>query len=400
VRIAVIFHHFGPYHHARLKAAAGYCDVVAIEVAGEGSEYDWKRIETDSCPSITLFPTGDTRRMSTKTISARMDEVLRDARCAAVAIPGWSDNAAMAALDWCRKSDTPAILMSETTASDETRTFAKEQLKKRIVSFYATALVGGTRHVEYLVALGMPRERIFTGYDVVDHDYFRQKAEEARSRAPELRQEYQLPENYFLASARFIAKKNLSGLIRAFAQYRQKSEGRGRKSALWDLVVLGDGPLKSDLCDLISDLQLSGHVHLPGFRQYEELPIYYGLANAFVHASTSEPWGLVINEAIASSLPVLVSNRCGCAPELVRNNGFTFDPLDVNEIGSRLLAMSQLSVAEREKLQMTSAEIAKGFDAKYFGEGLQSAASMAATLPAKRASRLNGALLSMAMRPR
>src|SRR5207244_6319382 len=97
-------------------------------------------------------------------------------------------------------------------------------LKRRIVDLYSAALVGGQRHVEYLIELGMPRERIFTGYDVVDNEYFRQRAEEVRSQRSEVRQKYGLPENYFLASARFIPKKNLPRLIRAYSVYRQKLE--------------------------------------------------------------------------------------------------------------------------------------------------------------------------------
>ena len=110
-------------------------------------------------------------------------------------------------------------------------------------------------------------------------------------------------------------------------------------SAPWSLVLLGDGPLKSDLCRLISDLRLDACVHLPGFKQYHELPVYYGLASAFVHASTTEQWGLVVNEAMASGLPVLVSNRCGCAQDLVKEgvNGFTFDPCNVEQLAQLML---------------------------------------------------------------
>src|SRR5262249_2927555 len=144
--------------------------------------------------------------------------------------------------------------------------------------------------------------------------FFRQKAEEIRNQTSAVRRKHALPENYFLASARFVEKKNLPRLISAYAEYRRRSsayvkatadmEGGSQKSevseskALWDLVLLGDGPLKTDLCRLISDLRLNEHVHLPGFKQYEELPVYYGLAKAFVHVSTIEQWGLVVNEAI------------------------------------------------------------------------------------------------------
>ena len=63
----------------------------------------------------------------------------------------------------------------------------------------------------------------------------------------------------------------------------------------------------------------------------------YGLASAFVHPSTTEQWGLVVNEAAAAGLPLIVSERCGCAPELVRQGvtGFLFDPYDIDAICSR-----------------------------------------------------------------
>jgi len=118
-------------------------------------------------------------------------------------------------------------------------------------------------------------------------------------------------------------------------------------------------------------------VHLRGFESYDELPIYYGLANAFVHASMTEQWGLVVNEAIASGLPVIVSNRCGCAPELVSDNGSTFDPTNEHELTARLLEMSSLSDRERKHLGGNSYRIAANFAPERFGEGLERAASMA-----------------------
>src|SRR5205823_7578307 len=118
----------------------------------------------------------------------------------------------------------------------------------------------------------------------------------------------------------------------------------------WDVVLLGDGPLREALNSQLSTLNLHPHVQLPGFKQYNELPVYYALAKAFVHASTTEQWGLVVNEAIASGLPVIVSERCGCAPELVRDNGFTFDPTDEHVLASQLLNMASLTDREQKPL--------------------------------------------------
>ena len=118
----------------------------------------------------------------------------------------------------------------------------------------------------------------------------------------------------------------------------------------------GDGGLCPALESRISALGLATSVLLPGFKQYPDLPAYYGLAGAFIHPSRTEPWGLVVNEAMASGLPVLVSNRCGCARELVSHgdNGFQFDPTDVaaaagymmqiaHDHQQRLAAMGQAS---------------------------------------------------------
>jgi 1,2-diacylglycerol 3-alpha-glucosyltransferase len=329
--------------------------------------------------------------MSDKQVSTRVEDALKDSAPNAVAIPGRSDNAAFAALRWCAESGTPAILMSESTALDKPRSAWREWIKRWIVDLYSTALVGGERQVDYLIRLGMRRERIFTGYDVVDNEYFRQKAEEVRgpafaglrpgSQGLAVRQKYGLPENYFLASARFIEKKNLPTLIRSYARYRQLAANTDNRP--WDLVLLGDGPLRETLNSQLSTLSLQHSVLLPGFKQYEELPVYYGLANAFVHASTTEQWGLVVNEAIASGLPVIVSNRCGCVPELIEDNGFTFDPNNEHELASRLFEMASLSDNEHKRFEDASRRIAANFGPERFGEGLKRAAELALIRPRK-----------------
>jgi 1,2-diacylglycerol 3-alpha-glucosyltransferase len=398
-RIAVVFHHMGPYHHARLNAAADRLSVTGIEWSAKG--YDaWGAAESPArYHKVSLFPEATAHCPGNAKLKQAFWTVLEQARPDVVAVNGWNNFGSLISANCCVHRGIPVVVMSESSRQDEHRTSWKEAIKRRIAGLYSAALVGGQRHVEYLAELGMPRERIFTGYDVVDNRYFRHKAEEVRSQRLEVRQKYALPENYFLASARFIEKKNLARLVQAYAEYRRRSEVRSQKSevgndnAPWDLVVLGDGPLKADLCRLISDLRLNEHVHLPGFKPYEELPFYYALANAFVHASTTEQWGLVVNEAIASGLPVIVSNRCGCAPELVNGNGFTFDPTNEDELATRLLEMASLSDEERKQLGDNSYRIAANFAPERFGEGLERAASVAMAGPQKRFGVMDRALL-------
>ena len=171
------------------------------------------------------------------------------------------------------------------------------------------------------------------------------------------------------------------------------SDAERSGNAPWDLVLLGDGPLRETLNSQLSTLNLHSHVHLHGFKQYDELPVYYALANAFVHPSTTEQWGLVVNEAIASGLPVIVSERCGCSPELVRDNGFTFDPMNEPELAALLFRMATLSDDDRRRLGDASYKIAANFVPERFGEGLERAARMALELAPRRFGVIDRALL-------
>src|SRR5438046_1976475 len=274
--VAVVFHHIGPYHHARLNAAADRVSVTGIEWSAKG--YDrWGA--PDSPPryqKVSLFSEATDYYPRKAELRRAFWSALEQANPEVVAVNGWNNFGSLAAAKCCVERGVPMVVMSESARDDEPRTWWKETIKRQIVGLYSAALIGGQRHVEYLVELGMPRERIFTGYDVVDNAYFRRRAEEVRSQKSEVRQKYGLPENYFLASARFIEKKNLPRLIKAYAAYKQKSEASGNPP--WDVVLLGDGPLREALNSQLSTLNLHAHVHLPGVKQYQELPVYYALA--------------------------------------------------------------------------------------------------------------------------
>ena len=389
--VAVIFHHIGPYHHARLNAAADRLSVTGIEWSAKGFDAWGAAARPSRYHKISLFPEATDHYPNKPELRSALWSALEQAIPDVVAVNGWNNFGSLIAANCCVRCATPMVLMSESSRQDEPRTRWKEAIKRRVVGLYSAALVGGRRHVEYLVELGMPRERVFTGYDVVDNHYFERRVGEVRDSSVEIRKKYSLPENYFLASARFVEKKNLSGLISAYVEYRRKSQ-TGVNTA-WDLLLLGDGPLRDSLNAQLSTLNLKEHVHLLGFKPYHELPAYYGLANAFVHASTIEPWGLVVNEALASALPVIVSDRCGCAPELVNGNGFTFDPTNEGELTARLLNMASLSDKERKHLGDNSQTIATNFAPERFGEGLEHASAMAMGVPQKRLGVMDHALL-------
>ena len=274
---------------------------------------------------------------------------------------------------WCIDHSVPAILMSESQYSDSHRRWWKEYTKHCFVNCFSAGLVGGTPQKEYLAKLGMERWRIFFGYDVVDNSHFYVGSSSARKNAHYLRRCLNLPENYFLSSCRFIEKKNILSLLQAYRVYIDRFLQNS-----WSLVILGDGELKSEIIASISRLGLQKFVFLPGFKQYSELPNYYGLARAFVLASTSEQWGLVVNEAMASCLPVLVSERCGCARDLVVDgkNGYRFDPFDVNYLADLMGKITQSNVSLMD-MGRASNDIISQFGTDYFAKGLIRSATTA-----------------------
>ena len=217
------------------------------------------------------------------------------------------------AIDWCLARDVRFVMMADSTKADAPRTAAKEAIKRRIVGQAAAALVGGSPHAAYVEELGVPASRIFLGYDVVDNAYFAAGASAARRNEASRRSELDLPECYFLCCARLIEKKNISGLIKAFSLYRKQADG-----PLWDLVIAGPGPLQAEIEALIAAHSLIGAVHLVGAKDYQELPDYYGLAGALILPSSVDQWGLVVNEAMAAGLPVLVSIAAAALATLLR----------------------------------------------------------------------------------
>jgi glycosyltransferase involved in cell wall biosynthesis len=400
--VTVIFDNLGPYHQARLRAGASVSTLTAVQVSARSADYAWEnQARPENFDLITLFPQGTSRGASARQVVDRTYAALTETRPEVVFIPGWSSRAALAALVWCLSYKVPVVIMSESTAWDEKRLKRKENVKRRIVRLCSAALVGGEPQAGYLVQLGMPADQVFLGYDAVDNDYFKQKAGIVRQEEAAVRVSHGLPENYFLASARFIEKKNLPRLLEAYARYRAlcgRKGGEGAPGSVaspWGLVLLGDGVLRETLVSHITRLNLQSHVLLPGFKQYADLPTYYALAGAFIHASVVEQWGLVVNEAMASGLPVLVSNRCGCASDLVQQgqNGFTFDPDDVESVAGIMQRISNMETETREALGRESERIVAEWSPKRFADGLHHAASHALKADLPKATWMDRLLL-------
>jgi 1,2-diacylglycerol 3-alpha-glucosyltransferase len=336
--LAVIFTNFGPYHLARLRSVDAHCrnrgwKLTGIELARVEADYDW-RVSLSNLPFETISITEKSLESTAFTqLMPRLWKALNQMNPDGVAIAGYARPTMLSALLWSHLHRKPAILLSETTDDDAPRSPWKERLKGLLITQYQAALVGGQPQKRYLAKLGMPDEAIMTGYAAVGNDTFHP------SRIKHLQRPLEKP--YFLTINRFIRKKNLPFVINAYAYYRKISGEHA-----WDLVLIGDGELRSHLERQIQDLKLEHCIHLPGFLQQNEQLPYLAHAGCFIHASTYEQWGLVVNEAMAAGLPVLVSNRCSCFEDLVIEgiNGFGFDPEDSDALTHLMLKMSSGNV--------------------------------------------------------
>jgi glycosyltransferase involved in cell wall biosynthesis len=216
------------------------------------------------------------------------------------------------------------------------------------------AFVSGRRSAQYLAKLRFPEHAISNGYDVVDNRFFAEGTDSLRSGVVSAPWTTNRP--YFLYVGRLAPEKNLSALVGQFSAYRARG-------GTWDLVLVGQGPLEMELRDEVRRIGCDAHVQFAGFKQGAELLPPYAYASCFILPSTREPWGLVVNEAMASGLPVIVSTRCGCSDDLVEHggNGFIFDPAREDELAECMSRMSAMSDEERARMGQRSREIIANF---------------------------------------
>lgn len=390
MKIAVLFTRLGPYHQARLRAAGRLCELTAIELSAVDTTYAWEMVDgAVGFNRLTLFSEVGFHELPISAMRNALWAALDQNKPDCVAIPGWAEVPALLALQWCHRHKIPTILMSDSQEIDEPRVWWREWIKTRIVKQFSAGLVAGISHIAYLKMLGFYRQQVFPGYDVVDNQHFSSGADCTRTNAMQHRLELGLPVNYFLNSSRFIEKKNLFRLLDAYSQYLEAAG-----SGAWHLVIIGDGHLRPELEAKIRLAGLTAHVHMPGFKQYDELPSYYALAGAYIQASTTEQWGLVVNEAMASGLPVLVSDRCGCATDLVQEgvNGYTFDPFDVSQLAQMMTVMSA-DQSGNQSMGQASRKIIENWTPETFAKNLIKAADAAILQPLPKSSILDQAIL-------
>ncbi len=386
--VGIIWSYYGPYHFARLRElrkVLSPSQVHGIELASGSDDNLWRR-ENQPDDLITLHPGRLTDELAFLTVFNSVRRKLAELQVEVCLLPSYFPKRSLASLLAAKSLGIRTVMMNDSHAGTARARGVRHLAKRRLVRWFDAALVAGSPQRRYFASLGLPSEKIFVGYDAVDNEHFAVRASEATARAKQHLAELGLPEHYFLSLGRFIPKKNLPVLIRAF---RKCLDASPKKET--HLVMVGTGEGEPALRALCSELGLpvydhtnghtgNGHaragrsgVHFFGARQMNEIPVFYALASAFVLPSLYEEWGLVVNEAMACSLPVIVSRTAGCAEDLVRHgqNGFLFDPENVEDLANYLIRFEDGNLAR--EMGRRSAEMIRDVGCESFAVNAQRA---------------------------
>jgi glycosyltransferase involved in cell wall biosynthesis len=427
LNLAIIWAQYGPYHFARvsaLKKAAAPIKVHAMELASQSSDYAWSR-SAEAKDIITLCPGSVAENLPFRYVFRRARREFKKLKLDVCILPSYAPKQSLAVLLAAKSLRIRTVMMNESHAGTARAQGLSAILKRQLVGLFDSALVGGKPQKRYFASFGLPDEKIFTGYDAVDNDYFAKRAQEIRARAGEIRARFELPEHYFLSLGRFVAKKNLATLVRAYRMIRSRNP-----SSRTHLVMVGSGEEEPVLRKLCRELRLpvyekmkSGEksessacrmedtpgVHFYGFRQIEDNPVFYALADCFVLPSLWEEWGLVVNEAMASGLPVIVSETAGCAEDLlvpgrlpappglsehlrdcltqmggrIRRNGFLFNPRSPQSLANAL-ALMESAPDLRQRMGQASRAIIDKFSCDNFARSALLATRAASSVPSER----------------
>jgi glycosyltransferase involved in cell wall biosynthesis len=248
--------------------------------------------------------------------------------------------------------------MSDSHRDDRRRWWIKEQLKRTFLrDKLRGAFVSGSLAAQYMESLGIPPNRIWKGYDAVDNHFFAEHARRVRNDSDRIRLNLELPERYFLYVGRLAPEKNIETLLLSYDSYRKIA-----KKHIANLVIVGSGASESHLKTLCQQNRIRG-VDWRQFQQQSQLVELYALSSGLILPSRSEPWGLVVNEALASGIPVVVSSNCGCAPELVLPglNGWVFDVGNSSTLTENLLRLHALGPHELNDIRQISAALVSLF---------------------------------------
>ncbi len=279
----------------------------------------------------------------------------------AVLVAGWADRGYMKICRKLRKKGIPVIAGCDTQWKGSLRQHvaswtARWHIQKSIDVLW----VSGERQRVFAKALGYEGDRCWDGVYACDWKQFSEKF--VRSGGAELGDRKQ-ESPFFLFVGRYVDVKGIDTLAEAYRRYCEAADRP------WRLVCAGAGPLRQALIDAGAEDQ--------GFVQPSDLPDLMAEASAFVLPSRFEPWGVVVQEAAASGLPLICSEACGAGVHLLRDryNGYTFQQGNVTALKERMVRMSSLADDEYNSYVRRSYELSRQYSperwVRIFSEGVK-----------------------------
>jgi len=229
------------------------------------------------------------------------------------------------------------ILWEESTI-ESTDTFIKNLIKSLYINknIFSSFIAYGTMVKEIIEKFNKNiSNKVFLSNNCVDNDKFRNRYLKLKPKKNLIRKKLDIaPEKKVLLFAgRFVDEKNLFTLIDSV----EKIVNKGEKNIL--CLLIGGGYLEKNLIDYTKNKKLEEYIKILPFMQFNKLSLFYALSDIFILPSKWEVWGLVVNEAMNFDLPVIVSNKVGCAPDLVFNsvNGYVFPYKDSRKLSECIL---------------------------------------------------------------
>lgn len=336
-RVALLWSQFSAYHVDRCEAVAarltGKADVLAVEVATASQTYAWEPSRKPAgCIKITLFPGAEFELIPRFKRLTAMVRTLWRCRMVCVGI-GYNEPDVILTAWALRLLGVRVVMMTDSKFDDKQRSASFELFKRVLLSAFHAAIVGGgARHIAYVRFLGFKRRTVLPGYDSVGLERIRAEAQQPLAPLGTA-----FAQRHFIYVGRFVEKKNLPRLIEGYKQYAVQTGAEARR-----LRLVGSGPLEQELRDQIVRFGLEQKVEILGFRTSADVSQLLAQSLALILISKVEQWGLVVNEALAVGLPVIVSQQVGARDVLVRNlcNGFVLAHDDTSALGAAMLELA------------------------------------------------------------
>ncbi len=340
MRVVAIFPEPTPYRAPLLDriAASPGVDLAVVYAAGTVAGRTWRVEPRHRATYLRGLRLPGARRLLhhdypvTPGVVSALSELQPDV----VVVSGWSTFAAQAAIAWCGLRDVPYLLVVE--SHDEGprsgwRRTVKGTVVPPIVERAAGLLVTGSLARDSMVARGAHPERVRIFANTVDVEEFGRRVDELAADRPALRSALGVGEEdvIVLSDARLAPEKGLETLVRAVAR-----AGDSRIA----LVLAGEGSERARIEGLARELGV--RLVLAGDVDWERIVELYAAADVFALLSEREPWAVVVNEATACGLPLVLTDRVGAAHDLLRDgeNGAVVAAGDVDGAATALRALA------------------------------------------------------------